>query len=357
VADPVRALLVGCGAISQTWLEALKLIPEVELVGLVDLNEAQARSRAAEFGLTHLPTGSDLKTLLQDTAPDAVFDCTVPEAHYDVTLTALAAGCHVLGEKPISDDPAKAREMVAAAERSGRVYAVIQNRRFDRNLRRVKGLLRHPDLGRITTVHSDFFVGAHFGGFREEMKHVLLKDMAIHTFDAARSLTGEDPVSVYCHEWNPPGSWYAHGASAVAVFEMTGGVVFTYRGSWSAEGFRTPWESEWRVLGERGSVRWDGEAGIAGEVVAETSGLLSTYRALELLPEESVKTLEGHAGVIQDFVRALQTGGTPETICTDNLKSLEMVFGAVESAETGQRVDIGSNEGKTMSNEGKGEEC
>lgn len=341
----MRALLVGCGAISQTWLEALKLIPEVQLVGLVDLNEKQARSRAAEFGLSHLPTGSDLKAMMRATTPEAVFDCTVPEAHYDVTLTALASGCHVLGEKPISDDPAKAREMVAAAERSGRVYAVIQNRRFDRNLRRVKGLLRHPDLGCVTTVHSDFFVGAHFGGFRDEMKHVLLKDMAIHTFDAARSLTGEDPVSVYCFEWNPAGSWYDHGASAVAVFEMTGGVVFTYRGSWSAEGFRTPWESEWRVLGERGSVRWDGGAGITGEVVTETPGLLSTYHTLELPAKEPDKTLEGHAGVIQDFVRALWAGGVPETVCTDNIKSLEMVFGAVESAETGRRVEIGSNEG------------
>lgn len=318
---------------------------------MVDLSEVQARARAAEFGLGHLPTGSDLEAMLRDTAPDAVFDCTVPEAHYGVTLAALAAGCHVLGEKPISDDPAKAREMVAAAARSGRVYAVIQNRRFDRNLRRAKGLLRHPDLGRLTTVHSDFFVGAHFGGFREEMKHVLLKDMAIHTFDAARALTGEDPVSVYCHAWNPPGSWYAHGASAVAVFELTGGVVFTYRGSWSAEGFRTSWESEWRLLGEHGSVRWDGGAGLAGEVVAETPDLLSTYRALELPPEAPDGALEGHAGVIQNFVHALQTGGVPETVCTDNLKSLEMVFGAVESAETGRRVEIASSEQRATSHE------
>lgn len=221
------------------WLEAIERIPEVELVGLVDLDEAQARSRAEEFRLSHLPTGSDLKAMLETTAPDAVFDCTVPEAHYEVTLGALGAGCHVLGEKPISDDPAKAESMVAAAEHSGKVYAVIQNRRFDRNIRRLKRLLETPELGRVTTVHSDFFIGAHFGGFRDRMRHVLLKDMAIHTFDAARFLTGADPVSVFCHEWNPAGSWYAHGASAVAVFELTGGVVFTYRGSWSAEGFRT----------------------------------------------------------------------------------------------------------------------
>ena len=51
--------------------------------------------------------------------------------------------------------------------------------------------------------------------------------MAIHTFDAARFLAGADPVSVICHEWNPPGSWYDHDASAVAVFELSGGILYT----------------------------------------------------------------------------------------------------------------------------------
>src|SRR6266581_2652143 len=72
-------------------------------------------------------------------------------------------------------------------------------------------------------------IGAHFEGFRQHMRHVLLLDMAIHTFDAARLLTGADPVSVYCKEWNPVGSWYDHDASAVAFFEMTNGIVYTYR--------------------------------------------------------------------------------------------------------------------------------
>ena len=50
------------------------------------------------------------------------------------------------------------------------------------------------------------------------MPHVLLLEMAIHTFDAARLILGADPVSVYCKEWNPPGSWYKQNASAVAIF-------------------------------------------------------------------------------------------------------------------------------------------
>jgi predicted dehydrogenase len=91
-------------------------------------------------------------------------------------------------------------------------------------------------------------MGPHFGGFRESMRHVLLLDMAIHTFDAARFLSGEDALAVYCHETNPRGTWYEHGASATAVFEMTNGVTFTYRGSWCAEGLGTGWGADWRII-------------------------------------------------------------------------------------------------------------
>ena len=90
------------------------------------------------------------------------------------------------------------------------------------------------------------------------MAHVLIKDMAIHTFDAARFITSQNPKSVYAMEWNPEGSWYSRDASAAAIFEMTGNVIFNYRGSWCSEGHRTPWESEWRILGTKGSIRWDG---------------------------------------------------------------------------------------------------
>ncbi len=334
----MRALLVGCGGISRTWLEALKGIPEVKLVGLVDLLEAQARSRATEFGLD-LPLGTDLSEMLHRTAPEVVFDCTVPEAHYGVTLLALESRAHVLGEKPMSDSLARARAMVAAAARAGKVYAVTQNRRFNRQLRRLKAFLATGQLGQITTIQADFFIGARFGGFRERMKHVLLNDMAIHTFDAARFLTGADAQAVYCYEWNPAGSWYDHGAAAIAIFEMTGGVVFSYRGSWVAEGLRTSWESEWRIIGERGSVSWDGAGKMVAEVVAETPGLLSTYCSADI-PPANEELPEGHAGVITDFIRALQTGGAPETVCWDNIKSLAMVFGAIESAVARRRVEI-----------------
>jgi predicted dehydrogenase len=312
-------------------------MPDITIVGFVDLSSHAAEDRAAEFGWTTASIGSNLAAMLEETRPDCVFDCTIPEAHVEVTLTALAHGCHVLGEKPLADSMQNARRSVAAAAEAGKSYAVIQNRRYDPNLLRLCDFLASGALGRITTVNADFYIGAHFGGFRDHMRHVLLLDMAIHTFDTARKLSGADPQAVYCHEWNPQGSWYDHDASAIALFEMSDGLVFSYRGSWCAEGLNTTWESEWRIAGTLGSVRWDGAEGFGAQSVTERGGFFSTWQDLTLPPApEGLAT--GHAGVIREFVDCIRAGAVPQTAAADNIKSLAMVFGAIESAERKERV-------------------
>lgn len=338
--QPLSAVIVGCGGISRAWLDAVRTIPGLTMAGFVDINLDAAAGRAAEYGWHDAMIGADLAAVFAATTPAIVFDCAIPEAHLPVTLTALAHGCHVLGEKPLAASMGEARQLVAAAEASGKLFAVMQNRRYDANIRRLAAFLRSGAIGAITTVNADFYIGAHFGGFRDVMPHVLLLDMAIHTFDAARLIADADPLAVYCHEWNPAGSWYARDASAVALFEMTGEIIFTYRGSWCAEGLRTTWESDWRIVGTRGSVCWDGTDDFQAEVVEESGGFFSTMRTVELPPATADAKAGGHAGAIRDFVNCVRTGTIPETSASDNIKSLAMVFGAIESAERRTRIVI-----------------
>ncbi|MFC1464877.1 MAG: Gfo/Idh/MocA family protein [Candidatus Brachytrichaceae bacterium NZ_4S206] len=339
--ETLRAILVGCGNMSRGWLRTITAIEGLVIAGLVDVVEDAARARKDEFGLTHALTGDDLEAMLSATQPDIVFDVTVPEAHAQTTLTALRHGCHVLGEKPMATSMDEARRMVEAAQRAGKLYAVVQNRRYAAPIRRVREFLRRGAIGPLTTVNCDFYIGAHFGGFRDHMPHVLLLDMAIHTFDQARFLTGLDAARVaFCKEWNPRGSWYDRDASAIAVFEMNDGVVFTYRGSWCAEGMNTSWESDWRFVGANGSATWNGGADFRAQTPQERSGLIYKQRDLALPELDTAGLSEGHASVIRQFVRCVREGGIPETICTDNIKSLAMVFGAIEAAASGQPVNI-----------------
>ena len=322
------------------WLNAAKEVGAIEFTGFVDIREEAARKRAEESGAPAPVVGTDLATVLKAAKPDAVFDCTIPEAHHRVTLTALEHGCHVLGEKPLADSMAHALEMVAAAKQAGKIYAVIQNRRYLPQIRRLRNFLDAGTLGDVTTVNCDFYIGAHFGGFRDKMRHVLLLDMAIHTFDAARYITGADAVAVYCKEWNPRGSWYDMDASAIAVFEMSNGLIYTYRGSWCAEGLNTSWECDWRIVGTKGSAKWNGGDGFQAEVVTKTGGFFSEKTPADWPAHDPGMKVGGHVGLLREFVDCVRTGKSPETICSDNIKSLAMVFAAIESAEKGQRVEV-----------------
>lgn len=342
----MKVVLVGCGAMSRQWLDAARRIEGLAIAGLVDLDAERAKARAREFDLANAVIGTSLDAVLDEAKPDAVFDVVVPAARRQVALSAFAHHCHLLTEKPLADSPENARAIIAAARQAGRVHAVVQNRRYVANVRRIRRFLDSGAIGKPTSIHADFFIAPHFGGFREKMRHVLLLDMAIHTFDAARYMVAGEPASVYCQEWEPASSWYRQGSSASAVFDLGGGKVFTYAGSWCADGFRTSWEGDWRIVAQRGSLLWDGHDRLTAEVVASgRDGIIDKTQAIEVPPLDPADRVDGHLGIIQDFMRAIETGTEPETRGADNIKSLAMVFGAIESAETGRRVAIEIQEG------------
>ena len=326
------------------WLRALNEAPElagqVTIVGLVDIDITAAEKLREQFALADAAVGIDLHTVLASTKPDVVFDVVVPAARRDVVATALWHGCHVLSEKPMAASMDEARELLRLAAEAGRVHAIVQNRRFISGVRRIRRLIDSGAIGELTGLHADFFIGAHFGGFRDEMQNVLLLDMAIHTFDAARFMSGKEPLAVYCHESNPRGSWYAHGAAANAVFEFSDDVVFTYRGSWAAEGAPTSWESAWRIIGTSGTLLWDGADGFEAKVASGETGFLLPLADVPVPEPEDENETHGHASIIAEFLSAVRGNRPPETASNDNIKSLSMVFGAIESAARRQRVEI-----------------
>ena len=326
------------------WVKALReqpaLMGRVDLVGLVDVHLPAAESLRDAFGLTGVTVGTDLAAVLTATNPDLLFDVVIPTARQDVVSTGLRMGCHVLSEKPMAVSMADARDLVALSAQTARTHAVMQNRRYNPGVRRIRRLIDSGALGTLTAVHADFFIGAHFGGFREQMQNVLLVDMAIHTFDAARFMSGKTPLAVYAHETNPTGSWNSHGAAANAIFEMSDDVTFTYRGSWVAEGAPTNWDASWRIIGTKGTLLWDGADQFDARIVAGDEGFLRPLEALDVPPPQDPGQTLGHASVIAAFLTALDAKEPPETVGHDNINSLAMVFGAIDSAGTRTRIDL-----------------
>jgi predicted dehydrogenase len=336
----LRAALIGCGAMSRAWLTAAARIEGLEVVGLADLDRARAESRAEEFGLGDAFLAADIETLLARSEPDLLFDVVVPAARHQIVSAALAAGCHVLSEKPMAETLDEAHDLVARAGRANRIHAVVQNRRYLESVRRIGRALASGVIGDLTSIHADFFLAPHFGGFREEIAHVLLLDMAIHSFDAMRCMTGLAAEGVYCREWEPKNSWYRQGSSAFALFDLEGGAVFTYRGSWCADGLGTSWECAWRLVGTKGALLWDGHGDIRIEIAGERDGLFAKGVGVAVPPLDGADRIGGHLGVMTDFVAAVRGGTVPETAGSDNIRSLAMALGAIQSAEQGRRVEI-----------------
>jgi predicted dehydrogenase len=334
-----RIVVAGCGGMSNAWLDYAAQRENAEIVGLVDIYEEAAKAMAAKRGLD-VPVFTSLGEALAVTEANLVFDVTIPASHKEIVTTALRAGCDVFGEKPMAESYEDALEIVELSQATGKRYAIMQNRRYLKQIRALREVLRSGSIGQVGSLHADFFIGAHFGGFRDAMESPLIVDMAIHTFDQARFISGADPVSVYCHEYNPPGSWYKGNASAICIFEMSDGSVFTYRGSWCAEGLNTSWEADWRITGSEGSVRWDGQSMPYGERANPDKPDGFIREQLRIESENTWHGAEGHPGCLDEMFAALEEGRPAETDSLDNIKSVNMVFGAVRSAKLGQKVRL-----------------
>ena len=333
----LRAVLVGCGGMGNNWAGVLSARPDIDIVGLVDIAPAASGSLAARHSLA-IPCFDSLDDALQSLDVDVVLDTSIPETRRRIAGTAMEAGCHVLSEKPLATSAEEARELLAISARTGKTHAVMQNRRYLAGSRGIRQLVTDGVIGEVGMICSDFFLGAHFGGFREEMANVLLLDMAIHTFDQARFMTASDAATAWCDEFNLPGSWYRGNASALAVFEMTDGSRYCYRGSWSAEGASTTWEAEWRISGSLGTAIWDGRSAPYAEIAAGSDGFMRATKRVETTVDWDGPS--GHAGCLDEMVTALVNGERPMTHSGDNAKSLGMVLAAIESAATGERVPV-----------------
>ncbi|MCY3946879.1 MAG: Gfo/Idh/MocA family oxidoreductase [Anaerolineaceae bacterium] len=143
----LRVCVIGMGPIGRRHATLLQAEPLAELVGVCDRIPERANTAEETFGV---PAFLDAKTMLSDLAPDVAHVTTggveYGSDHYEPTMQALEAGCHVLGEKPISNEIEEAGEMVATARERGLCYGINLNHRFTPAARVARGWV---DEGRI----------------------------------------------------------------------------------------------------------------------------------------------------------------------------------------------------------------
>lgn len=149
----VGVAVAGAGGAAQVvHLPILKRLPDVEVVGIVDLQVEKARTIAERFNISE--TARELGELESLEDVGAVLVCTPNATHEEVVAAALEAGKHVLCERPVATTSEAARRMLDRAEEAGRHLMVAMNHRFQLDVRNVRQFVASGELGESFFVRS-----------------------------------------------------------------------------------------------------------------------------------------------------------------------------------------------------------
>lgn len=197
--EKIRVGIIGAGRIAEfVHLPSLRLCPDTcEVVAVASRTEEKARAFADRQGIPR--AYPDWSALLADRDVDAVVICPPSGLTYAVARAAIAAGKHILCEKPLGLNYQEARELQAAAERSGTVHMVAFTFRFVPGLRYLKRLVSEGHLGEIRHWRMSYFTDfmldpARPIAWRNQRAQAgagVLADMGSHGIDFARHLLGE----------------------------------------------------------------------------------------------------------------------------------------------------------------------
>ncbi|WP_332773506.1 inositol 2-dehydrogenase [Phenylobacterium sp.] len=186
-----KIALFGAGRIGRIHAANAAAHPALTLAYVVDPVAAAARALAVETGARV----TDLETALGDASVAGVIIASSTDTHLDYARRAVAAGKAVFCEKPIDQDLARARS--AAIELSGSRLFLGFNRRFDPSFQALKARLSSGAVGRLESLQITSHDPAPPPVSYIKVSGGLFKDMAIHDFDMARWLLGEEPVEVF----------------------------------------------------------------------------------------------------------------------------------------------------------------
>ena len=228
-----RLALLGCGWVADMHVRAAAECGAV-VVGVANHRLESAERFAAEHGIESVTT--DWRALVSADDVDAVVICTPNALHAEQSIAALAAGKHVLCEKPMATTTADAEAMLAAAAQHDRLLLVLHPWRHHPAVIAVRDAIAAGDLGRVVRTHG-YGVHADWGPSGWFTDPALagggaLVDMGIHAIDTARFLLGEPEVRRVTASIATSFGEYAVDDDAVVVIEWEGGARSVVESGW-----------------------------------------------------------------------------------------------------------------------------
>lgn len=375
----IRAAVIGTGFIGTVHVQALRRLG-VQVVGVLGSSAERGAARAAEIGVDH--AYPSLEAVLADKSVDVVHVTSPNHAHYPQVKAIIAAGKHVVCEKPLAMTSAQSAEMAELARASGRICAVCYNIRFYPLNQQAQGMVKAGELGDVRFVtghyHQDWLaketdwnwrLEAEIGGTLRSVG-----DIGTHWVDLTSFITGLKAKAVFAdlstflpERQRPAGPVETFSSAAGATEAVTvdtddaAAIMIRYEGG--AKGVMTTSQInfgrknslQWDIAGSAASAAWDsempdhlfvGHRDAPNQVLARDFTLMNPTgtRAASLPPGH----VEGFADSFFAFFRAvyadIATGarGADSTWASFDDGHYEMKFcdAVIQSAREGRWIEL-----------------
>ena len=328
--------VIGASTIGREWMvPAINAQPDSTVVALASSDPERGRRYADELGI---PTVySSLTDLLSDAGIDAVYISTTNEWHESQTLAAVAAGKHVLCEKPLALSLESAQRMVAAAAGAGVVMGTNHHLRNAATHRTIRELIRAGAIGQplAARVFHAVHLPPHLQGWRIDRPDAgggVILDITVHDADTLRFALGDEVTEVTAMTANQGMGRAGLEDAVMGVMRFRDGVIAQFHDAFTAPHASTGFE----VHGTEGSL-------YGREVMTQRPiGTVTIFRdgGEEAIPVEHENLYERS---VRCFNAAIRGEGEPAATGADGVRSLAVALAVRESAQKGLTVQVASD--------------
>ena len=316
---PIRLGVLGAGRILERFLPGAQRSSAIELAAIASRDPERALRFAGDWGFAQ--TFATYDALLADPGVDGVYICLPNSLHHHWTMRSLAAGKHVICEKPYSTDPA---EVDAAHDRADAAGLVLTEgfmwRHGPHALRFVEEL---PRIGELRTIRStfSFSIGSETDiRLSRELAGGSLMDVGTYCVSASRLIAGREPVAAMGIAWPAPSGVDDRFSG---ILDFGDGVVATL-----TSGFRSE-HSGIEAIGADGSLRLDDPFVGQGTILIGPDGV-----------EETIPAFNAYELELDNFAEAIRGEHPPRLGRADALGQARALAALYESAASGRLVTI-----------------
>ncbi|MBA4494355.1 Gfo/Idh/MocA family protein [Paenactinomyces guangxiensis] len=327
-----HVLIIGSGTMGKIHARAYQEMQDVQVAGIVDINNGRAESLAKQLNCRAFTTFED--AMEQTDHVDIVDICLPTFLHRTYVEKAADAGIHIICEKPLARNLEDARSMINYCQSKGVKLFVGHVLRFFPEYKKIKKLIEDGTIGDVGVVRTSrggiFPAGVNdwYADFKSSGGLVL--DMIIHDFDFLRWCFGE-VERVFAKSLH--GRKVERLDYALVTLRFKNGIIAHVEGTWAHEGFSSAIE----VAGKSGIIAFDSAK--EKPLLLRLRGQQAGNRGVEV-PESPLRQTP-YDLELAHFLSCLQTNSEPIVSAEDAFKAMEIALAAIESIETGKPVTIG----------------